>query len=450
MAAVPKPDDPMQRVAAMLLQEQRLAEAADLTEFGYRLVNETRGSFDYRSAVLWREAGLLRPQLEAVSGIPRPVADAPFSQWASALCRHLAAKAGDGPLVVTAGDLPTAVAADWADYLPARTLWLPLRSNRGERLGGLLLAREQAWREEELRALERLAQVAAVAMELLVLRGHKRPWLRRLATRRTGWVLALLLIAALWLPVRLSVLSPAEVVPKSPLVIRAPIDGVIDHLTVVPNQQVAAGDLLLRLDDTGLRARLQVAEQELAIARAEYRLTEQVAVAEREASARLRILRARVERQNAEVDYVKTLLQRVELRAEQDGIVILHDEDKLTGKPVKLGERLLVLADPARAQVEAWLAVGDSIPLAPGAPVELFLNVKPEQPIAARLRFVNFEADLSPEGQLAFRLVADLNPGEPQPRIGWRGTAKLHGEEVPLYYYLLRRPLAALRQFLGL
>ena len=35
------------------------------------------------------------------------------------------------------------------------------------------------------------------------------------------------------------------------------------------------------------------------------------------------------------------------------------------------------------------------------------------------------------------------------PRIGLKGTAKVFGERVSLFYYLLRRPLAAARQFVG-
>jgi hypothetical protein len=30
-----------------------------------------------------------------------------------------------------------------------------------------------------------------------------------------------------------------------------------------------------------------------------------------------------------------------------------------------------------------------------------------------------------------------------------KGTAKVYGERVSLFYYLLRRPLAAARQFVG-
>ena len=41
-------------------------------------------------------------------------------------------------------------------------------------------------------------------------------------------------------------------------------------------------------------------------------------------------------------------------------------------------------------------------------------------------------------------------PGQAPPRIGLRGTAKILGDRVPLALYLFRRPLALLRQSLGI
>ncbi|MNL84264.1 hypothetical protein D3C87_2121830 [compost metagenome] len=34
-------------------------------------------------------------------------------------------------------------------------------------------------------------------------------------------------------------------------------------------------------------------------------------------------------------------------------------------------------------------------------------------------------------------------------RLGLRGTARVYGEPVSLFYYLMRRPITALRQWTG-
>ena len=52
---------------------------------------------------------------------------------------------------------------------------------------------------------------------------------------------------------------------------------------------------------------------------------------------------------------------------------------------------------------------------------------------------------------MAYRVTAELaRDDSAKPRIGSRGTAKLYGPNVPLAFYLFRRPFAVARQWLGL
>jgi hypothetical protein len=83
-----------------------------------------------------------------------------------------------------------------------------------------------------------------------------------------------------------------------------------------------------------------------------------------------------------------------------------------------------------------------------GALVSLFLGTAPLSPVPARLVRSSYEARPLPNGTLAFRLDAEFT-GPERPRIGLRGTAKVQGRTVPLFLFLFRRPLSALRQFLG-
>jgi multidrug efflux pump subunit AcrA (membrane-fusion protein) len=234
------------------------------------------------------------------------------------------------------------------------------------------------------------------------------------------------------------------------LVVRAPLEGVIDKVYAQPNKTVAKEALLMTLDDTPLKSRLDVAQQELEIAKAEYRRSEQASVLDAKAATEMPMLAARIAQREAEVAYIDTLLKRIIIRANHAGIAIIHDAYELEGKPVKLGERLLTIAQPNQAELEMWLAVGDSIDLPDAAEVKLFLNVAPETPYPAVLRYVNFQAEMSPEGLFAFRVRADFPDPQQLPRVGLRGTAKIYGKQVPLYYYVFRRPYAAARQWLGL
>jgi hypothetical protein len=144
------------------------------------------------------------------------------------------------------------------------------------------------------------------------------------------------------------------------------------------------------------------------------------------------------------------MLERGLVRAPKAGIAVYGDPNDWIGKPVRTGERIVTLADPAKVEIQAWLPVGDAIVLESGADVRMFLNTAPLSPLSANITSAAYEATLTPERILAYRVRAVLDAGEDVPRVGLKGTAKLYGSRVPLIYYLLRRPLAVARQWTGL
>ena len=130
---------------------------------------------------------------------------------------------------------------------------------------------------------------------------------------------------------------------------------------------------------------------------------------------------------------------------------MFSDPGEWSGRPVVTGERIMLVAQAQSVQIEAWLSPGDAIAFAEGARVRLYLNADPLQPVDAHLRYVAHEAVERPDGQYAYRVRALLNdpPGE-RIRVGLKGTAKLEGESVSIAYWIVRRPLAAARAWLGI
>ena len=114
-----------------------------------------------------------------------------------------------------------------------------------------------------------------------------------------------------------------------------------------------------------------------------------------------------------------------------------------------MGERILVLADPNQVELEIHLPIADAINLRPGAEVRMFLNIHPGAPLAARIHYASYQAEVTTEGILAYRLKARFTNPAPLPRIGLRGTARIYHQRVRLFQLLARRPLAMARQWLG-
>ena len=128
---------------------------------------------------------------------------------------------------------------------------------------------------------------------------------------------------------------------------------------------------------------------------------------------------------------------------------MLEDKNQWLGRPVKIGERIMSLADPKAVRLEIQVPVEDALVASTGAEVELFLAIAPAKPVRAKLTRMSYEAKLLPNQTSAFVGEASFADAAGLPRLGLTGTAKIYGTRAPLAYALLRRPLAHLRRLLG-
>ena len=284
--------------------------------------------------------------------------------------------------------------------------------------------------------------------------GHKRSVWRGLTkttfTPTFGKVVLIAAIAAMFIPIRITALAPAEVVALNAFAVAAPQEGVIGSMHVQPNAAVKKGDKLFSLDDSAVLGRREVAAKGLSIARAEALVAQQRAFDELKSKGELASAAGRVREKEAELVAVEAQAARVEVRAERDGIAVYADANDWIGRPVQTGERVMQIANPQDAGVLVWLPAMDAINIEPGAPLRLFLHVKPLDSLPGTLLQTSYQAVLSPEGVSAYRLRGQFDTGTTVPRIGLRGTARIAGEKAALGYYLFRRPIAAVREWTGL
>lgn len=433
----------VQGLLGLLQLGQRVRAATSIEALGFVAVNETRAVLGYRQAALWREGS----GVAAVSGVPQVEHDAPYVQWLARFFRVLGPV--HAPRVLDPATLPALVAEEWSTWLPLHALVMPLPQAGGPQ-ALLLLAREQPWLDEELALAGELG--ALLGHGLYALRPREALWRRGVALlrrRKAWWKIALALLVICLIPVRLSALAPAEVTPVDPFVVRAPLDGVIDSLKVVPNQPVKTGALLFNLDATTLRSRYASARKAYETAQEEYRQSAQQAVTDDKSKLQMAERRGDLAQKAVDVAYSADQLARVQVKAERDGVAVFADVNDWTGKAVVVGEKVLVLADPTRVELTGFLPVGDQIALAPGADVTFYPKASPFTAYHATVQSVAYKATPTDEAVLAYRVKARFAAGEALPRLGLMGTSRLYAGRVPLIYYVLRRPLASLRQWLG-
>lgn len=431
---------------ALLLQLQRKArQCEDTTALGFVMVNETRSLLPYRQAALWIKQPFSK--IAAVSGVAHLEANAPYIRWLRSIAEHQSRHV-NAPIAqpLQATTLPPALASEWSDWSAPYGLWLAL-GKTGLDLGGLLLFRDSPWQEAEVTLLSELTDAYSHAWQALQ---PKNSWWQgwlHLRGKSRYWLAVPLVL--LW-PVRLSVLAPAEIVAIEPTMIRAPLDGVVDEFLVQPNQAVAAEQTLLTLENTDIANRLDIADKALAVAEAEYRSNAQQAVLDGKSKSELSVLKSKIEQHAAEVAYLQNQLERSHIKAPHAGIAIYTDAQDWLGKPVSVGERLLLVADPQQVELQMHLPVADLIGLGDDAEVVMFLNNDPQHPLDGKVYYAAYQAEATADNVLAYRIKAHLQTTESKPRIGLKGTAKIYGQRVTLFYYLFRRPLAGMRQWLGL
>ena len=128
----------MPEVADLLLVQQKLRLCDSKTRLGYLLVNDTTKITPFDTAVLWLAD---EKKVEAVSGLPEPVNNTPFTDWIGRICQRFYADHERNPVKVKLDDLPEEDRNRWQEYLAGEVVWLPL-TTATETCGGLLLCRK--------------------------------------------------------------------------------------------------------------------------------------------------------------------------------------------------------------------------------------------------------------------------------------------------------------------
>jgi hypothetical protein len=203
------------------------------------------------------------------------------------------------------------------------------------------------------------------------------------------------------------------------------------------------------MDKTGLRSRQGVARKSYEVAAEEYRQASVLALQDDRGKTEMAPRRGRMEERAADLSGTGKLLQRMEAVAPVAGIAIFSDPTDWVGKGVTIGEKVLLIADPQKAELLIRLPVADAIALEPGTRITLYLTNDPQNPHEASLTTAAFRTEVMPGGQVGYRLKADFINSSNLPRIGLSGIAKIYGKKVSLGYAIFRRPLTFLRQRLG-
>jgi multidrug efflux pump subunit AcrA (membrane-fusion protein) len=435
----PPPPRQPSRLELLVSLEAAIRQQPTLTALFLHAVNETRQLLGFEQAVLVRFDRRQKARIETVSSVARHDGNGVISSSLERLINRLKLKDKPGAHLISPGDLKT-------DYPFRESFWAPIADRKGKLIAGLFLLRDTPWEESDGLIIQRIAGCYGHAMRAL----SPPSLLRKFSIPKWFLIGAPLVILALaFVPVPLTTLAPFEVIADQPALATAPIDGVIAEIIPEPNSLVKTGDPLYRFDATTLKAGADIAKQKVVVAQAKLVTAQQGAFTDQEMKHSLAVTEKELELALAESHFADELLARVTVVAGRDGLVSYASRNDWLGKPVQVGQKVMEIADPRRVAFRIDLAVHDSIALQQGSGVRLFLDSDPLAPRQAEVTEMSFHATEQPGGALAYRVVAKPMAGDTDLRIGLRGTAQLSGENVSLGFYLFRRPIAGLRQYIG-
>lgn len=420
----------------------------------FAIANDTYAMVPYRVALVFSLVGGA-PRFVYQSGLSTVDRRSAFGSWCESVVQALLPQIeAGGP--VSAQQVPEPLRVAWQEYWPETVYLHRLMGHKDQTLGAVLYVCEQPWSSQVEPLMGVLHQAYGLCLQAV--RSKPGAWWRAGSQpdgrprHMTRWVVGTLaaLVLALCIPVRQFVVAPAEIISLDTVAVTSPVEGIVAELVAKPNQAVKKGDVLVRLDDTAIRNRLASARQALEVARAEYLAGAHRALVASDKAAETGVLRGRISERSAELAFLQDQLGMLSIRATREGIAVYGQESDWIGRPVGAGQRLMELADPSKLGVQIWVPVADAINLEGGSPLTLLLHADPLHPISARIEQASYQATKSPDGVAAYRVRARMDDGSRLPRLGLRGSAKMDGQWVPLAYFLLRRPLAVMRQWTGI
>lgn len=421
-----------------LLELQRSAiEAQSRPALLHIIVNETRKLIPYTQAVFWNTHGL-GLTLEKMSG--NAILD-PQSNYAAEVKTSLRS------MIPGQVDVPAVVLLDLQKHKTFGALLLFRTAEEGL-LGGLWLESDKVYGEPEQRILEEVSATYAQSLALWNLRKSRR-FLSSLSGKKARWMAAAALVILALFPVRLKITAPAEIIAREAEIITAPFDGTIESVKIEPGDTVSVDQVVVTMEHRSLQAQMDMAQQEMAVAQAALSRLQRESLSAPDKKPNLTALQEEIDAKKISYDYARSLRERSDIKAGRSGVAVFSEASGLRGRPVRTGDKIMSLADPAEYELLIRVPVEAMTQVEKDARVKFFLNISPMSGHEAEIRSVGYQASPDADGLLTYKILARLPEGERDFRIGWKGTASITGDWTILSYALLRRPMIALRNLVG-
>lgn len=329
---------------------------------------------------------------------------------------------------------------------------LPLTETDSE--GAVLLATgDDATRQSAAARFLRAAAGPLAAIRETGRLARLSPWRRwgRAGRRWLGnyrmWVwlaVAASTLAAMAIPVPHRVECDCDLEPVVRQFIAAPFDAPLEAALVRPGDEVAAGDVLARLDGRELRWELAGVTAELQRAARE----RDGHMAEHDSGA-ARLSELEMERLTLQTRLLEHRTTQLEIRSPVAGLVIGGDLEQAIGAPLETGQTMFELAPVDRLIVELKIPERDVPYCHAGQAVRFWLESQPDEPRTGVIDRITPRAEVE-QGESVFIAETAVENREGWLRPGMHGTARIDVGTCRLGWRLFHRAWEETRVWIGM
>jgi len=213
--------------------------------------------------------------------------------------------------------------------------------------------------------------------------------------------------------------SPAKIEGAVQRVMAAPMEGYVKKVHVRPGDRVKEGQLLAELADEDLRLEQRKAQGELAQLENSYG----TALIKQD-RAEVGIAFAKLDAARSQLELIQARLERTQIHAPFDGVVISGDLTQSLGAPVKKGETLMTLAPEHDFRVIVEVDERDIGDIRLGQPGYLALSALPIDTFPVHVLRITPVATAG-QGRNYFEVEAQLKGEAKELRPGMLGVAKI-------------------------
>ncbi len=238
--------------------------------------------------------------------------------------------------------------------------------------------------------------------------------------------------------------APVELFPRERRTISVPFDGVLMSLGdgVEPGKHVDAGQTLVKLDTH----EMELSELESRSELLQYQTQAEEAMAKGE-NAQAKQARAKSDQVRAKSDLLRSQIERSRIESPIAGTIIAGDLKDKVGAAVKLGDRLLEVADLSEMVVRARVDDRDISLIEIGQTGEVSPKAKPWLALPFVVEAI-VPLSQAEEGQNAFEVRCRLERTPQWFRPGMEGQAKFNTQRHSLAWIASRRIVDTLKVWL--